>query len=788
MKYLKIIVALIFILYSSKSYAEYITYGGLRYIVTNLSPKEVSVTNSSGSIYSGAVRVYDKLYDGYGGNYLVTGVDHAAFQMSNITAITLPYGTIKRIGSYAFFGCSKLQNITIPSGIEVIGQSAFEGLTTNITFGGLPLMIGDYAFSGCTNLTGKVGIMSSVYSGSIGEKAFNNCPKITSVSIPSNISSWGRASFMDCSSLKTISLPNTNIAIPTESFSGCTKIETLSIPDKITRLEEKAFYNCSSLSYIHIGKNVSLIGNNAFENCENLTKVEIGATTPPKLGDNAFSGIPNHAILIVPEGCEAAYIAAGYDKYFNKNFICSGVLKYMGFYYEIIDSTRISIVSQHNINPYNDTFSLYQDTINIPSSITISDKLFKVSGISKNAFRNTTIKQINLPNSINYIGENAFRDCSQLEIINIPDSTQNICKYAFYGCKNLKWLTIPQNVEIIEDYAFDGIDSLNTLNWNAINCTLTKSSFGKQLKKINFGNNVQCIPSYLCYDQDSIKSLYLPNSITTIGDYSFFDCDNITDLVLSDSITSLNEYSFASCDNLSYIEFGLNVAYISPTTFNSCPKINEVIFNAKNCKSNSPILGNSSITKLEIGEDVTIIPDYAFKNCSKIELINLPNSVKTIGKNAFENCTGLTSIQLGTSLSYIGENAFAGIARISKIFSYNQTPPTCADETVFNLVDKEKCHLYVPQSSVAEYKSTYVWWDFNLVSEISGIEKLQSDNVQFIINNGILYIINFSHLENICIYDINGKMLYNGANNNCYNLGKGIYIIKLPHKSYKISI
>ncbi len=105
--------------------------------------------------------------------------------------------------------------------------------------------IGTYAFYGCSSLT-TINIPTGVTS--IGERTFFNCSSLENIVIPDGVTSIGDAAFRACSALKSIIIPDGVTSINTQTFYGCSSLESIVIPDGVTSIGDTAFYNCSSLS------------------------------------------------------------------------------------------------------------------------------------------------------------------------------------------------------------------------------------------------------------------------------------------------------------------------------------------------------------------------------------------------------------------------------------------------------------------------------------------------------------------------------------------------------------
>ena len=156
--------------------------------------------------------------------------------------------------------------------------------------------LGDYAFYGCSGLT-SLTIPSSVTS--IGGEAFRDCSGLTSLTIPSSVTSIGDSAFFGCSSLTSLTIPSSLTSIGNNAFYGCSSLTSLTIPSSVTSIGYAAFSDCSSLTSLTIPSSVTSIGDYAFFGCSSLTSLTIpsGVTS---IGEAAFSGCSGLTSLTIP--------------------------------------------------------------------------------------------------------------------------------------------------------------------------------------------------------------------------------------------------------------------------------------------------------------------------------------------------------------------------------------------------------------------------------------------------------------------------------------------------------
>ena len=97
--------------------------------------------------------------------------------------------------------------------------------------------------------------------------------EVTSVNIPSGVTSIGTEAFYRCTSLESITIPDSMTSIGYGAFKVCSSLASITIPDSVTSIEEELFGNCQSLASVTIGNGVTSIGNGAFVNCSSLANI-----------------------------------------------------------------------------------------------------------------------------------------------------------------------------------------------------------------------------------------------------------------------------------------------------------------------------------------------------------------------------------------------------------------------------------------------------------------------------------------------------------------------------------
>ena len=200
---------------------------------------------------------------------------------------------------------------------NVLGDRAFDNCSslTSIKIPSGVTSIGIYAFGNCSSLA-SVEIPSSVTS--IGIWAFHDCSSLTSVVIPSSVTSIGLGAFDDCSSLTSVVIPSSVTFIGNSAFANCSSLASVVIPSGVISIGNCAFLDCSSLTSIDIPSSVTLIGNQAFFGCNSLTSIVIPSSVT-LIGKQAFYGCSRLTSVVIP----SSVTSIGYEAFGDCNSLTS---------------------------------------------------------------------------------------------------------------------------------------------------------------------------------------------------------------------------------------------------------------------------------------------------------------------------------------------------------------------------------------------------------------------------------------------------------------------------------
>ena len=212
------------------------------------------------------------------------------------TATLLPKGEGKYSGDIII-----PEKVKGNDGVEYIvaslGASCFKdcwGLTS-ITIPSSVTSLGDHCFSGSGLIS--ITILSSVTS--LGDHCFSNCSGLTSITIPSSVTSLGDYCFRGCSGLLSITIPSSVTSLGDYCFCNCSGLTSITIPSSVTSLEWGCFSNCRYLTSITIPSSVTSLGGYCFSGCRYLTSITIPSSVT-SLGRSCFNDCSSLTSITIP--------------------------------------------------------------------------------------------------------------------------------------------------------------------------------------------------------------------------------------------------------------------------------------------------------------------------------------------------------------------------------------------------------------------------------------------------------------------------------------------------------
>ena len=466
----------------------------------------------------------------------------------------------------------------------------------------------------------------------------------TNITIPSlsrgyTVTSIDESAFSDCAAA-SITIPDSITAIGKSAFKNCTNLAHITVPNSVTLIEQEAFASCSSLKQITIPENITTINNKVFQNCTSLTSIDIPESVT-NIGEYSFQGCIELTEIRLP----GALTTIGYAAFSS----CEKL-----------------------------------ETIDITSSVLT---------IGGSAFAGCAIKNINIPTSVNSIGEATFMRCTQLEAINIPDSVKTIGKQAFDGCTSLSSVEIGSGLTKLPVKLFADCTSLESL---VIPSNITQIDMGALIGcsalaslEIPFvGQTKKCATDTNQYPFGYIFGTSNKNTYpkttqkyygTTIGTFTeetYCIPESLHTVKVLDG--EILAGAFSGCFNLISVEIPESISVIHESAFEGCSVLPGIIntTNIKEIQSNA--FKNSSLTAAIVPDGIQKIGSNAFDLCEQITEVSIPNIIVDIESNAFANCYNLTSVSIGSGLKMLNSYVFNNCTSLSKLTLSEGLTDICA--------------------------------------------------------------------------------------------------------------
>lgn len=352
--------------------------------------------------------------------------------------------------------------------------------------------------------------------------AFAYCESLKSVRIPESMKEIEHGAFGGCKRLREVFFSASLVKIGPFAFAGCEGLETIRLPDGVAEIDSNAFHGCTGLSELHLPEGLKEIGDSAFCHCKKLTEIKIpdGVTT---IIGSAFSACTSLTSVEIPN----------------------------------------SVVEMDE--------SIFQDCENL-SSIVLPDRF--VSNMWWLRERKIPAGEDGVAYDKNkrwvlFCNENAEDTCV------LADSVIGIADYAFEGCKKLKDIRIPDQLEYLGHGAFSWCDALEGENgilystgkrW-VLHCRADKEGV------CVIPDGVEIIGREAFLDCKNISEVHLPASIKRIETNAFARCTGLTKVMLSKGVEIIEACAFGGCTGLQTLVIPESVIKIEKYAFGNVPNI-----------------------------------------------------------------------------------------------------------------------------------------------------------------------------------------------------------------------
>lgn len=489
----------------------------------------------------------------------------AFYKCSSLTSVTIPSSVIS-IGGSAFADCTSLSSVTIPSSVKYVGSYVFDGTALyndasnwvdNVLYVDNCLIEAKRDISGAYDIAEGTKV--------IAEYALSSCKSLTSITIPSSVIGIGRYAFPSSVVLTDIQVESGNTAYLSENgvlynadqtvllcYPGGKKDGTLTIPANLRSFGDGAFNYDSYLNTIEWNAvNFPDYSKNIFPHWPYVSTLVIGEGVehiPAYLCNNFSSSlrsltIPSTVTSVGQDafaGCGDFTVYKNYSlQYLPESFIENSpnleelVYPAIGFAplatAQLVSTKLKSLIVLYS--PFTDSM--------------IFDRIIKFLSIQKNTLTYLDIENLTA-NRNQYVPDNNFLDFVLLETAKLPNGFTRIGYRAFENCRMLQEFTIPASVTEIDDSAFENCRSLSAVHFGGSTEEQADDPATSQCALQRIGN-------WAFYNCHQLQELNIPEGVTEIGDAAFYGCTYLEDLVLPSSLQTIGDNCFSLCSKLGRI-------------------------------------------------------------------------------------------------------------------------------------------------------------------------------------------------------------------------------------------
>ncbi|MBQ3527299.1 MAG: leucine-rich repeat protein [Clostridia bacterium] len=483
------------------------------------------------------------------------------------------------------------------------------------------------------------------------------------------------------------------------------QIKSVVIEDGVLSLAGDAFSNCKNLRSVTLAEGISEIGTRAFSNCQKLSYMVIPDSVTT-LGSSCFAGCTVLSAVTLSKNIQQIQ-GSTFERCLSLQYI------------EIPDGVK----------------EIYQWA-------------FWMSGL----------REVVLPDSVEYIGERAFAVCSDLETVTLGKGVKTVLHNAIYETPALEKITVA------EDNPYLTSDEKGAL-YSKDKSALIKYPDNPGEKNVILPDGIVSVERN-AFAYGSVKSLSLPDSVKTIGidafvncrelesvdfgeglesvgDGAFCFCTSLEKADLPDTLTTLGAMAFRGCTSLVSVDLGNSLSTAGSDTFLDCTAIESVTVPASlKVIPQSFMQGCTSLSSLTLEEGITCVGFHSFNGCSSLEAVTIPESVTEIDSGAFSECSSLSEVYIPRAVTELEASSFANCSSLESItVSEENANYTSEDGVLFNKGKTEliTCPAGKKICTIPKTVNTIdIYYAFYETMAVEAIE-VDSGNESFSSIDGVLY-------------------------------------------------
>ena len=325
--------------------------------------------------------------------------------------------TLTSIGAYAFYGCTGIQKLYVPS-LESWFAVAFGNVFSN------PMYYRNYPKpAGCDlYVNGVLATQVDLPAGAtqIPMGRFAGCKSIVTVNVPEGVTTIKSDVFHACDTLIAVNLPSTLTTIESYNFYRCANIRTVTIPDKVTSLGSSSMSDCPELREVTLGRNIKTLSVGWFSELPSLAKLSVGINFKPTNFGAYLNQCRALTEVVIPDANPNYSVVDGVV--YSKDLTTAWYVPLTK-----LDAGLLSSVTVLGHSLYRGRTELTTYTF-LDSIVTISQHCFEDC---------TNLKRLRLPLHLATIKVAAFKNCASITTVNLPKSVSRIEGASFNGCTTL---------------------------------------------------------------------------------------------------------------------------------------------------------------------------------------------------------------------------------------------------------------------------------------------------------------------------------------------------------------